>query len=513
MGSQERLVEAGDMKAGILKPVLKVGRNLAIARERYRTDIDACLKRMMADQRYVRPAEDLQVPEREGLEIRALLTMLDEIPLEGSDLATDWFNRLIGEVMLNLKVSYPHMPKELLDEIWGAMHKLRRRHPSFHGALSDFGTYEYDDMHYPYGKRRLMLADFMANTLLDEGIDFEAEMGGKKVAAVIPFFISGDEKFTERAKGFEDGLERLKVQTHKGIEICVFLNRCDWNDDVIRTFAKKYELRRVLASSENVGAAKARNEWIRLLLKEEGRPDLFLFMDDDTYLTDTRCIAKLGYHLMANPQFGGISPQIVHKNPAPGTILEAGYEPPWEFSAFPGFEMYAKENMRSGRIWKESFLLEGSCLMFSADTLAASKLYPEAYNYYHEETQLESMIRASQRRMNVVLQTVYATHQRTGGGSVSAHAMYYLYRNFAYLLQDIGVQKKNEAAYHMILSNFEAFCHMMIDGEGGDSRDRIRKRLLQACAEVESLPPIVDRPRSNEDFNADAPVRLIAVEG
>src|SRR5690606_18935018 len=121
-----------------------------------------------------------------------------------------------------------------------------------------------------------------------------------------------------------------------------------------------------------------------------------LFMDDDTYLNDINVIAKLVYAFENNEDLGCLAPQISYGNSVRSSILDRGFEPPWEFSTYEGFEQLKKENMRSTELFQDTFLVEASCAMIPIKYLKKTDLFPEEYNYYHEETLLENRIRLDQ---------------------------------------------------------------------------------------------------------------------
>ncbi len=499
-------------QASLLEPIGRIAATLSLIREAHAQRIESSLSGLMKNPRFNRLNDDVGLASRQATELVAVIQFLKSLPLADSDFHAEWFARLLGEHLFNLKQDFPNMPRELLEEIWGHLEEIRVTFPRFHQiVLAPFLSYESENLHFPYHKDVTSLSEFMGNVNADQNIDFESVVSQKKVAAVIPFLISSEEKYAERGVLFEENLRRLKQQTHGNTEICVVLNGCDWDEERVRTFMETHGLRRVMVSTENVGAAKARNEWIRKLI-DEGETEYFIFLDDDTYLTDQRTIAKLAYYLEKNPRFGGISPQIVHRNPGVGAILKRGFEPPWEFSAFPGFEEFDKSRLESSPAWNEAFLLEGSCVMFSRDTLSRTRLYPEEYNYYHEETQMEALIKQTQGRINVVLQTAYATHKRIGGGASSPHAIYYLYRNYAYMLQDLGVMTKNPKIYRMMLDNFKAYCDGLVESESGARHAAMAQRLERAYTDVESSGVHLERPRSNEDFNADGQMKLVMID-
>lgn len=496
----------------LLEPIKRIAASLSLIRQGHAQRIADSLSAITENPRFQRPKDSMGLESRQATELIALMQFLRGLSLEDSDFHAEWFARLLGELLFNLKLDFPNMPRELLEEIWQQLEDIKMRHPKFHQVvLSPFMAYESENLHFPYSKEITTLSEFMGNVNADQEIDFESEVSQKHVAVVIPFLISTEEKYGERGALFVENLSRLQEQTHGNIDICVMLNKCDWDQERIKAFIEAHGLRRVLVSSENVGAARGRNEWIRRLM-DEGRADFFMFLDDDTYLTDNRTIAKLAYYLEKNPHFGGISPQIIHRNVGAGAILKKGFEPPWEFSAFPGFEEFDKAQFKSSPIWNEAFLLEGSCVMFSKDVLSRTQLYPEEYNYYHEETQMEALIKQTQGNINVVLQSVYATHKRIGGGAASPHAIYYLYRNYAYMLQDVGVMSKSPQTYRMMLSNFKAYCDGLVEAESGARRAAMARRLEQAHIEVELLGNSRKRSRGNEDFNADGQVELVLLD-
>ncbi len=499
-------------QSGLLEPIERIAASLSFIQESHAQRIVESLSRVRGTPRFTRPNAAMDVVSRQATELVALMEFIKGLPLEDSVFHAEWFTRLLGELLFNLKLDFPNMPRELLDEIWQHIEDIRVQHPKFHSVvLLPFLSYESENLHFPYNTEVTSLSEYMGNVNADQEIDFENVMSQANVAAVIPFLISTDEKYADRGALFEENIRRLKEQTHKNTEICVMLNKCNWDDKRVRAFMETHDLKRVMVSAENVGAARARNEWIRKLMNE-GRTDYFIFLDDDTYLTDKRTIAKLAFYLENNPRFGGISPQIVHRNAGTAAILKKGFEPPWEFSALPGFESFDKARLESSSTWNEAFLLEGSCIMFSRAVLSQTQLYPEEYNYYHEETQLEALIKQTQGRINVVLQTVYATHKRVGGGASSPHAMYYLYRNYAYMLQDIGVMAKSPQTYRMMLDNFKAYCNGLIESEAGSKQAAMAHRLSQALADIELIQNAGARTRKNEDFNADAQVRLLSLD-
>lgn len=443
--------------------------------------------------------------EIEAVHTIALFHIINSDIFKEDILCSKWFGRLTVNVLYKLKYGYTKMPIELIEIIVSEAQIIKEKYARYyHFHLTNFLIYEYGNMFYPYGTEELHLDDFYKNLHSIPISILRQSISPQKISIIIPFYVSLNEKFLFRRKIIEQNLRRILQQSYTNFKIHLVINNAGPEREWITELMTKYHLEGVMVAEENLGSARAKNECIRFLMDQENTSDYILFLDDDTYLNDNHCLLKLLHLFETVPNtFGCISPQIVHGSPWNGPILRDGYEPPWEFSVFEGFREFAEEQLQKTNQWHESFLVEGSCMMIPTDVLKKTDLFPEEYNYYHEETLMEYQIKLKQKKINAVMQNSYVTHLRIGGGSTSIHAMYYLYRNFGYLLYDAGIRQKNKAVYDLIMRQFSTYCEFLISGEELTKQAQLRERLELAKKHLREFEKHGTRIRKNEEFNAD----------
>lgn len=454
------------------------------------------------------------VKSRQEIEALQTLVLLEIINLEilsENILCEKWFGRLIVNVLFQFKFGYVKMPIEVIEKIVDEITKIKKKLPRFYEVrLNHFLVYEYGSMLYPYPIERLHIDDFHRNLRRVPFSILKKFDPGKKVFVIIPFYVSGDEKFSFRQQTLEENLRRVFQQAYSNIEIYLVVNNANKEKKWIDDLRSKCNVKGAMVSENNLGSARAKNECIRLLMRQKDPSDYVLFLDDDTYLNDNYCISKLVYLFETFPNtFGCVSPQIVHGSPANGAILRDGYEPPWEFSVFKDFHQFAEEQLRNTDLWRESFLVEGSCMMVPTNVLRKTKLFPEEYNYYHEETLMEYKIKLEQGKINAVIQNSYVTHQRIGGGGTSTHAMYYLYRNFGYLLYDTGVRQKSKKLYDLIIKQFNSYCEFLISGEELTKQIKLRQRLALAKKHLKEFERSGVRVKHIREFDPTGTLSLL----
>jgi GT2 family glycosyltransferase len=445
-----------------------------------------------------------------GTQVLGFLFFLTKTNIDEETLMQEWFGKLIVDLLFLMKFNFYRIPTEYIETIKYFIEEIQNKYPNFYKeTFVKFLEYEYDDMFFPYQSKKLTFDEYYKNlnmvdiqTILEK-IDYD-----HTVYVVIPFFVSKDAKYINRKSYFVENLHRLNKQSYKNVKIYISMVNVGENVSFAHELKSKYaNIVDIAVSPENVGGAKARNIVTREILKQSTDNNFVLFMDDDTYLNDNHVIAKMVYAFENNKDLGCLAPQISYGNSVRSSILEKGFEPPWEFSTFSGFEQLKKESMKSTKLLQDSFLVEASCTMIPTRYLEKTELFPEEYNYYHEETLLENKIRLEQNKRVSVMKNGYVLHQRIGGGAISPFAMFYYYRNFGYFLEDIGVKEKSEDAYNLIMSQFYDYCCMLIE-ESANS-DKLKLRIEQGKAALQEYYRTGIRPLKNDEFNSEGTYKFI----
>ncbi len=262
----------------------------------------------------------------------------------------------------------------------------------------------------------------------------------------------------------------------------------------------EYNLK-IFYSKENVGAAEARNRCIYNNLNQKF--DYYLFVDDDSYISDPNCIIKLLKEFDNNNQIGVLGPKIALKNVEYNSIMSSGYEAPWKFQLDDYTKKINGNNFMHDNL-REVYLQEGSCAMIHADLLIKEEgIFPSEYNYYYEETLLQSKLRLYHQKITCVLQNSYIYHLQSGGGGLSSHALFYLLRNCSYYLDDIGIKNRMPQIYTRVMEGQKKHINHCISINVNDTQEMINRRDL-ALKDIKIFEETGKRNTVLNEFNINA---------
>ena len=121
--------------------------------------------------------------------ILGLLFLLDADIFEEKVLLQEWFNRLIVDLLFEIKFNFYKIPTEFIEKLNQLKSSIELKYPKFYNSiLKKFLTYEYDSMFFPYQTKSLTFNQYYEDLNFVPIKELKKVGDSRKVYAVITFF-------------------------------------------------------------------------------------------------------------------------------------------------------------------------------------------------------------------------------------------------------------------------------------------------------------------------------------